>query len=139
MKEREPAGTLPARSGRMSPAEIEVWASAYVEYYRQPNRADDDPLWWAIQRFMPRDADPEDCWCAILEILSRHPSGDVIAVLAAGPLEDLLVRHGPEFIDRVEQQSRQDAAFRHLLGGVWPSSIPWAVWQRIIAARGEEW
>ena len=123
----------------MSPAEIEAWASAYVEYYRQPNRADDDPLWWAIERFMPRDADPEDCWCAILEILSRHPSGDVIAVLAAGPLEDILVRHGPRFIDRIEQLSKEDPAFRDLLGGVWQNSMTSEIWKRVVSARGAPW
>lgn len=82
---------------------------------------------------------PESAWCAIVE-LSRQPlTQDEIAVLAAGPLEDLLAYHGRDFIDRIEKEARVYGSFRHLLGGVWPSSIEEEVWRRVEAIRGPAW
>jgi hypothetical protein len=82
---------------------------------------------------------PDAAWAAIVELSRRSLADQQIAVLAAGPLEDLLAYHGPAFIDRVEQEARRYRAFRHLLGGVWPSSISDAVWRRIEAIRGPAW
>ncbi len=51
-------------------------------------------------------------------------------MLAAGPLEDLIEYHGPDFIGRIEDEARRSAIFRELLGEVWESSTP-EVWGRI--------
>jgi hypothetical protein len=122
--------------------QIEEWASAYIAYQEDhENHRDDHPLFWATSWFMLISDDepgPEECWRAILEVLSRNPSEHVLGMLAAGALEDLIERAGPTFIDRIEQQTRRDPAFRHLLGGVWESSTP-EVWARVEAARGEPW
>jgi len=89
-------------------------------------------------KWAPRD-DPEITWLAIVE-LSRQPlSDEQIALLAAGPLEDVLAHHGEAFIDRVEREARVYRAFRHLLGGVWRNSIPEPVWIRIQKIRGKPW
>lgn len=83
--------------------------------------------------------EPEAAWAAIVE-LSRQPlTAEQIAVLAAGPLEDLLTCRGPVFIDRVEREARVSRVFRHLLGGVWRSSIPEPVWRRVESIRGPAW
>ena len=51
------------------------------------------------------------------------PEERVVYNLAAGPLEDLLTRHGKEVIDRVDQLANQDDAFLKLVGGVWPDGM----------------
>jgi hypothetical protein len=120
---------------------IKDWATAYIALQQDSGRSTDGhPLFWAAERFMlPGDsANAEDCWATILEILSRNPPEWVIGVLAAGPLEDLIDASGPEFIDRIELQARRDPAFRHLLGGVWPSSTS-SILSRVEAARGGTW
>ena len=126
----------------MTRKEIEAWAAAYIVAQLDSNLLKGDhPLWWAVERFMPGPstrAPAEDCWAAILEVLSRNPPEQVIAVLAAGPLEDLIDDHGPEFIERIETESRRNASFRKLLGGVWKSSTP-DVWARVQKAQGELW
>jgi len=124
----------------MPPNEIAAWASAYVEAQMLQDIPGDHPLWWAIERFMLVDTStlPEDCWAAILEILSRNPPQEVIGVLAAGPLEDLIRCHGPAFIERIETESRRNKVFRHLLGGVWQNTSP-EIWARIQKSRGEAW
>ena len=83
-------------------------------------------------------AEPEAAWALILEILAHAPSQDALALLAAGPLEDLIEYHGPSFIDRIELCARRDPKFRYLLGGVWQSSTP-EVWSRVEAARVSAW
>ena len=88
--------------------------------------------------FAPKFA-PEVAWTAIVE-LSRQPLTDrQIALLAAGPLEDLLKYHGPDYIDRIEKEARTYQAFRHLLGGVWRNTIAEPVWRRVEAIRGPAW
>ena len=82
---------------------------------------------------------PEATWQAIVALSRQALTDQQIAVLAAGPLEDLLAYHGPAFIDRVEKEARVHRAFRHLLGGVWRSSIAEPVWRRVQAIRGPAW
>ena len=122
-------------------SEIRDWASAFIAFQDDSDSSrQDHPLFWATARFMnpPSEAEAENCWAAILEILARNPSDQVIGMLAAGPLEDLIHGFGPIFIDRIERQARQDRQFLELLGGVWESSTP-AVWARIEAIRGKPW
>ena len=125
----------------MTREEIAAWATAYIEAQMLPKIPCDHPLWWAIERFMLVDTttSPEDCWVAILEILSRSPPQEVIAVLAAGALEDLIANHGADFIERIETESRRNPAFRQLLGGVWQNRTPLEIWPRIKKAQGAIW
>jgi hypothetical protein len=124
----------------MTREEIAAWASAYIQAQMLPNIQYDHPLWWAIERFMQVDSitSPDDCWVAILEILSRNPPREVIGILAAGALEDLIRSHGPAFIERIETESRRNKDFRHLLGGIWQCTTP-EIWARIQKVRGEAW
>jgi hypothetical protein len=117
----------------MTRTEIESWAAAYIRAQQDPTILEDDhPFWWAIENFMFNSDGPsaEDCWLAILEVLSRNPPKHVLGMLAAGPLEDLIEYCGPDFIERIELESLCNPAFRDLLGGVWESSTP-EVWARI--------
>jgi hypothetical protein len=82
---------------------------------------------------------PEVAWQAIVALSREALTDQQIAVLAAGPLEDLLAYHGPAFIDRVEREARVYRAFRQLLGGVWRNSIAEPVWHRVEAIRGPAW
>lgn len=126
----------------LSHDEIAAWATAYIEAQTIPHIPADHPLWWAVERFMlvvGTDVSPEDCWKAILEVLARDPPKEVIGILAAGALEDLIASHGAEFIERIESESRRNPAFRHLLGGVWKNSSTPDVWARVEKARGQTW
>lgn len=126
----------------MSHLEIQEWASAYIQAQEDATllKKDEHPLWWAVEKFMVPDNIElaEDCWCGVLAVLSRNPPQEVIGVLAAGPLEDLIDDFGPQFIDRVEDEAKRNVAFRHLLGGVWKSGSP-EIWARVENARGVSW
>lgn len=43
----------------------------------------------------------------------------VLAQLTAGPLEELLTLHGPDFIEDVEAEARQNRRMFWTLGCVW--------------------
>jgi hypothetical protein len=83
--------------------------------------------------------DPEVAWPAILQILEQELTEEQIAVLAAGPLEDLLALHGPEFIDRAESEAARNPRFNHLLGGVWRSRMLQEIWERVEKVRKGAW
>jgi hypothetical protein len=125
----------------MTNEEFDKWVSTYIERQglaREPD-AENDPLFWSVLKFMDlNDEDPELCWRAILEILQRKPRDKVLGVLAAGPLEDLIEYHGPDFIEKIEREAIANPALKHLLGGVWQSSTP-GIWARIEAIRGSTW
>jgi len=124
----------------MSPEELQNWVNTYIQAEESDETIHENhPLFWAIERFIdaPYEA-PEECWAAILEVLNKEPSQKVIGVLAAGPLEDLIEAHGPEYIERIEREAKNNPKFRYLLGGVWESSTS-EVWDRIEEARGAAW
>ena len=74
---------------------------------------------------------PDIAWDVILLILATDQSIATMETLSAGPLEDLLGRHGLLFIDRVEAEARADPKFASLLGGVWKNAMTDAIWERV--------
>ena len=89
---------------------------------------------WASRRVSEMSrTDPAAALEVIRDIQRRNPPPRVLANLAAGPLEDLLVYKGPEIIDQIEILAQEDPAFRRLLGGVWRNQIHGDVWNRVQA------
>lgn len=79
---------------------------------------------------------PDAVWEAVLRLVARELTDKQTALLAAGPVEGLLVHHGAAFINRVVAEAMRNPAFVHVLGGVWRRDIPEAIWRRVEAARG---
>ncbi|MDR3460111.1 MAG: hypothetical protein P4N60_22010 [Verrucomicrobiae bacterium] len=82
---------------------------------------------------------PELVWQAILEVVARDLTEEEKGDLAVGPLEELLYLHGADFIDRVELEAQTNAAFNHLLGGVWRAEMPAKIWERVQKVRKDVW
>ena len=97
--------------------------------------------WWAISEVSDwaLTGEGDRLWEFILAAYKRDLPDKVVAVLAAGPLEDLLAKQGAEFIDRVEELARKDPKFNYLLGGVWRSNMTAQVWQRVQSIRNHAW
>lgn len=94
--------------------------------YHTEKRGTSDPLfaaWEGVADLVDRD--PEAGWALTLALIAAAPDDQVLANVAAGPLESLISRSPELMIDRVEQQARRDAKFRRCLTGVWgiPSSV----------------
>ena len=72
-------------------------------------------------------------------VLKKDPPIEVAGQLAAGPLEDLLIKRGSDVIDRVEAEARQNAKFRDLLGSMYTSGMPGEIRERVDRLASEKW
>lgn len=79
---------------------------------------------------------PELAFEAIRATLDRCSTPEQVAMLAAGPIEDLLTEHGPDWIDRIEAEAGASDRFRYALTGVWKNEIKALIWARVEAVRG---
>jgi hypothetical protein len=115
-------------------------AEAWIELYYLPEDAPErEDKFWSYERLSELiQEDPEAAW-SVIQIIRREGSDLILSNLGAGPLEDLLVAHGDQFIDRVETLAEQDAQFRKLLGATWQNSMPPGLWRRIKAVAGPTW
>jgi hypothetical protein len=82
---------------------------------------------------------PEEAFDVIKRILDADESGEVVGGLAAGPIEDLLYRHGEKMIDAIENEARCNPKFNDALGGVWQSGTRPEIWKRVQAIRKAVW
>ena len=119
----------------------EIVAAWIAAESAKPDSPEGQANWWAIERvmFWSLDREGEHLWRFITAAYQRDLSDEVSAILAAGPVEDLLAKQGPEFIERVEELARKDPRFNYLLGGVWRNTMTDDVWQRVQAARHHVW
>jgi hypothetical protein len=116
--------------GAMTPEERDKLVAAYIQRYAERIVRDKDNVfveqdlnWWAEETFQNLGhKDPELVWELVLQVIGSTDKPDVLGMLAAGPLEDLVNYHGPQFIDRIEERAKRDEKFRDVLYGVWPSS-----------------
>lgn len=96
-----------------------------------------DAHFWAFEALddMVRD-DPERALAVVVAIQDRDGSMAVLANVAAGPLEDLLVYHGERMVDRIVALGRSNQRFRTMLQMVWKNAMSDAVWDRIQVFNG---
>jgi hypothetical protein len=114
---------------------IATWIKHHKDS-RASGAVPDDTFWAWEELDHLCSTDPTTALATILTILATDQSDVVVENLAAGPLEDLLVRHGEEFIDRIEVEATKNPAFKLLLGGVWENTMDPTVWARVQRAAG---
>ncbi len=106
-------------------------------HYAKPKSPEYDDNFWAFTALSDLcETNPDLCWELIDEIRRNDGSDVILANLAAGPLEDLLVQHGSRFIERIEKQAKNDEQYRKLLGAMWQNDIPDDVWKRVKRVAG---
>jgi hypothetical protein len=135
-----PALERDLKIGPLGDAEIAALADAWiVAQHTDPRAPEYEERFWAIDGVMTLEWEhPQTCWAVILAIFERDRSEEILGILSAGSLEDLLVHHGAQFIDEVELRARQSPLFRRLLTGVWQRDMPEDIWQRVLRASGLE-
>jgi uncharacterized protein DUF6869 len=117
---------------------IVTLATDWVHYHRLPKKEQENsPYFRAFERLyeLVRD-EPEHAWPVIGEIRKIDASDAMLANLAAGPVEDFLVHHGGQFIERIEALAKNDPVFRKMLGVVWKNRIAEDVWGRLKQIAG---
>lgn len=111
-------------------------ALGWIALHRAPKEYRDAYLWAFEQLDALLDKEPEVAWRVIDVIWRKEQNDKMLADLAAGPVEDLLVRHGEAFVERVYLLARREPVFRKLLGAVWRDSMSEPVWQRLKEIAG---
>ena len=116
----------------MNRAELRALAETWINYWHAPKGSvERETNAWAKSLYDLKCNQPETFWLLILEIHHRDQSRVIQQVLSAGPIEDLLAKHGENFIDRIEAKARKDPSFAKVLGGVWQNRMSDAVWKRL--------
>lgn len=98
-----------------------------------------EPYFWAFKEMTDLSHQkPDVALAVILEILKITDEDRTLAVLAAGPLEELIVRHGKQLIDNIINLAMSNKKFYDLLQGIWGNDIDKDVWQKIEHLFSEE-
>jgi hypothetical protein len=116
----------------MDQTELASLAAEWIKYWSAPKGSPERERYaGATDLYDLEKKEPETLWLLILEIHHQDHSVAIQQVLSAGPIEDLLAKHGEVFIDRVEAEARRDPKFAEVLGGVWKNRMSDAVWKRV--------
>lgn len=124
---------------RMGEVEKQGLVASWIAFHdADGDSAARDANFWAHEKLENlRKRSPDECWELIHAIRQAADASDkILANLAAGPVEDLLVDHGHRYIDDVERLARIDAQFRKMLGAVWKNGIADDVWSRVQRVAG---
>jgi hypothetical protein len=121
----------------MFPEELNTLAQDWIRYQvAAKGSSEREETWYAVQMaFDLVDGEPDTLWGLILAVLARDRSNKIMENLSAGPMEDLLVKHGPLFIENVERQAKADPTFARMLGGVWKNRMNDDIWERMCKVR----
>lgn len=76
---------------------------------------------------------PEEAFDVVLAIMETDRSIPILGAIAAGPVEDLLVRHSSLIITKVEQHAKASPEFASMLGGIWKRDMDDSIWERLTA------
>ena len=85
-----------------------------VAFEQDPDRATD-----ALSELLLTAEGAETAWPLILVLIERAPDDEAVAFVAAGPLEDIVRHHGPQFAARLIEGAQRDARVRQALAGAW--------------------
>jgi hypothetical protein len=95
--------------------------------------------WWAVEQFMDWTRnDPQQSWATVVEVWQRvdRSDMDVLAVLGAGEVEDLLCNYGEDYFPIIERFCEVEPEFKTVLRMVWQSSMSPSLWHKVQELRG---
>ena len=117
----------------MTDAELISFAEKWIAYWSAPENSQERKAlsWVSDHEYDLMQEEPEQIWRLILAVLHRNSSNKIQEVLSAGPLEDLLAKHGEAVIEKVETEAISNPLFAQLLGGVWRNSMTNEIWARV--------
>jgi hypothetical protein len=96
--------------------EPDVLVSTYLRYRKDKSKDDR----WALNELNELiESDAERGWEVTRMLVNMAASDEALAYVAAGPLENLLNKHGLAVIDRIEADSQQNNRMRIALSGAW--------------------
>jgi hypothetical protein len=116
-------------SGVLALASLDDVAAAWCRYAQKPSEDRDDtevePDWWAVVFFWARPLfeDRELHRAALLKLIERADSDDVIGQVAAGPLENFMSNNESD-LQWLEANAARNPKLRQAIAGVWIDLTP---------------
>jgi hypothetical protein len=114
-----------------TPSPLQI-AEAYLAHARHKSSSTE----WAVAAVFDITCAKrwDELWNVLLCIARREEQIEVeaLAFIAAGPLEDLVCKAGPTFIDRVEREATFNKQFGRLLTGTWLRRADPLVRERVV-------
>jgi hypothetical protein len=83
--------------------------------------------------------DPERAWEVICALVEQELNDSQMGSLGAGPIERLMMRHGPQFIDRLESLAASNQTFRECLKRSYPTGPNDEIKRRMGIASAVSW
>ena len=117
--------------------EQEKLASTWLEYHLSGEEKD----FWAVEELQSLAAcNFEEAWKVIrainaIKVNDPHWEEFIDGCLAAGPLEDLIVKFGDKLIHQIELESQKNPKLRKQLGLIYKRNISDDLWERILKLR----
>lgn len=113
----------------------EHWASADVNDLEEP--VFEGSNFWAYQVMGGLiNGKPEIAWQILLEVIQKTNDEEILGLIGAGELEDLIREHPHLVIDRIEIRAQSDIKFKKVLSNVdGGTSIPVEILERIDNVR----
>jgi hypothetical protein len=96
--------------------DVDELATAYLRYFESKR---DEDFWAFCEVDDLVRGDAERGWELTRILIDKSTSDEALADVAAGPLEDLLKKHGPIVIDRIENECKENERLRTALSGVY--------------------
>ena len=132
----------------LSPAEISALAAGYLRYLIELRRDDPDAVSspetdpderaYNTVHTLIHQGPASDAWAVVVELLRQTPDEE-LDVSAAGPLEDLVLRHGEALVEAIEAEAARDERFQWALGCIWlvANDLSAPIRERIVRASGD--
>ena len=109
----------------------------YLRYQEKDTEFDN----WTVMLVLELlEDDRAEAWDLVRALVNAAPSHEVLADVAAGPVEDFILLQAPESVDLIEQEARANPKFRQALTGVWIMRLAKErpdLFDRVEAAAGE--
>jgi hypothetical protein len=114
----------------MSEPELKRLAQSWIRMQRaKRNSAAYEAEFWAFETLSKFcRSQPEDAWQVIVSIYDEQPEEIILANLAAGPAEDLLVYHGSVALPWMAAYCAGEPGIAKVLRMVWRNAMPDDVW-----------
>ncbi len=99
----------------MTDEDSEQLAQPWIRHKR--GNRDDRPASDAMTLFTAKD--PEAAWRVTLRLIELVRDTELLGVVGAGPLEEIVAESSALFVDRIERLAATDPSFRTALSYVW--------------------
>lgn len=113
---------------------VEAWIAMSLAAI---NSKEYEANFWSFEEIWRLGKDrPLEAWEVVLGLVDAATSEQLLSVVGAGPLEDLMCGHGETLIPLVEREAANNPKLRAAMGAVYLDGEDTPVWQKFYEIAG---